>query len=90
MNKALSPYCPNCIAGTLKIAAAMSTAMYGTDGVIFKFVIVDNAVMNKLAENYIFEMDHTVDEEHSCIRFCTSWSTKAEEVEALVADILAL
>ena len=32
INNALSPYCPNSIAGTLKIDAAMSTAMYGTDG----------------------------------------------------------
>lgn len=55
-----------------------------------QFVVVENRVMDKLAEKYIFEFEKKIDENHSCIRFCTSWSTKAEEVEALTADILAL
>lgn len=55
-----------------------------------QFVVVEDAVADRLAENYIFEYETKVDENHSCIRFCTSWSTKPEEVDALVADILAL
>ena len=55
-----------------------------------QFVVVTKEQMEKLAENYIFEYETKVDEEHSCIRFCTSWSTKQEEIDALVADIAKL
>ncbi len=55
-----------------------------------QFVVIENAMADKLAETYVYEFDHKVDDTHSCIRFCTSWSTKPEDVQALVADILAL
>ena len=29
----------------------------------------------KLAEKYIYEFEQKIDEDHCCIRFCTSWST---------------
>lgn len=52
-----------------------------------QFVILDNMQMEYLAEKYVFEYEAKIDETHSCVRFCTSWSTKAEEVEALLEDI---
>lgn len=52
-----------------------------------QFVVLENSQMEKLAENYVFEFDHKVDETHSCVRFCTSWSTTQEEIDALVKDI---
>lgn len=55
-----------------------------------QFVILDNSIMNRLAEKYIFEFEEKVDDTHSCVRFCTSWSTRREEVEELVKDIKAL
>lgn len=55
-----------------------------------QFVIVTNEQKEKLAQKYIFEDEAKLDDNHSSIRFCTSWSTKAEEVEALVADIAVL
>lgn len=55
-----------------------------------QFVVLENSVMEKLAEHYIFEYEQKIDETHSCVRFCTSWSTKQEEIEALVADIRTL
>lgn len=55
-----------------------------------QFVVVENSVAEKLAEKYVFEYEEKIDENHCCIRFCTSWSIKAEEVDALVRDILAL
>lgn len=55
-----------------------------------QFVVVENSQMEKLAQHYIFEFDHKVDDTHSCIRFCTSWSTQPQEVAALIADIKAL
>lgn len=55
-----------------------------------QFVVLENDVMEKLAENYIFEYELKVDETHSCVRFCTSWSTTEEEIETLVKDIADL
>lgn len=55
-----------------------------------QFVILENSVMEQLAQNYIFEYELKIDDTHSCVRFCTSWSTKQEEIDALVADIRAL
>jgi threonine aldolase len=55
-----------------------------------QFVVLENPVMEKLAEKYIFEFEMKIDETHSCVRFCTSWSTTQEEVDALVDDILSL
>ena len=40
-----------------------------------------------LAKDFIFELSHAVDEGHNCIRFCTSWSTRDEEVAALIEAI---
>ena len=55
-----------------------------------QFVVLENSVMEKLAQKYIFEYELKVDDTHSCVRFCTSWSTTQQEVDALTADIMAL
>lgn len=55
-----------------------------------QFVVLENSIMNRLAENYIYEFEGTVDENHSIVRFCTAWSTLPEEVDALIADIAKL
>jgi threonine aldolase len=55
-----------------------------------QFVIIENTLMAKLDGKYVYEYDHKVDDTHSCIRFCTSWSTKLEDVQALIADIQTL
>lgn len=55
-----------------------------------QFVILENSAMEKLSRKYIFEYEWKVDEAHSCVRFCTSWSTRQDEVDALTADIAAL
>lgn len=47
-------------------------------------------VLDDLAKKYVFEYEQRIDGAHSCVRFCTSWSTKPEDVDALVADIEAL
>ena len=52
-----------------------------------QFVILKNSQIDQLAQKYIFEFDQKVDEDHSSVRFCTSWSTKEEEIAALAADI---
>lgn len=55
-----------------------------------QFMVLENGQMEQLAKKYVFEYEAKIDENHSCVRFCTSWSTKAEEVEALTADIARL
>ena len=55
-----------------------------------QFVVLENQQAEKLAQHYIFEFDHQIDDTHSCVRFCTSWSTKQQEIDALLADIRAL
>lgn len=52
-----------------------------------QFVVVTNEQMEQLGKEFVFEYENKVDEEHSCIRFCTSWSTTEEEVDALVQAI---
>ena len=55
-----------------------------------QFVVMPDRVLDDLATKYVFEYEQRIDDAHSCVRFCTSWSTKPEDVDALVADIEAL
>jgi threonine aldolase len=55
-----------------------------------QFVILDQAAADRLAEKYVFEFQCKTDAAHSCVRFCTSWSSTEEEIQALLADIQAL
>lgn len=52
-----------------------------------QFFIMENKQLDRLAEKYTFENNGAVDDTHSCVRFCTSWSTTRREIEALIADI---
>ena len=47
----------------------------------------NGAVAALEAKGYGFEADHAVDEEHTCVRFVTSWATPPEAVEQLLADL---
>ena len=55
-----------------------------------QFPILPHALCDKLAEKYEFEVWEPVDDGHSAVRFCTSWATRPEDVDALVQDILCL
>ena len=46
--------------------------------------------VEKLKEKYVFSFWEKVDDAHSAVRFCTSWATKAENVEELIRDVEAL
>ena len=54
------------------------------------FPILPNDVLEKLSKKYSFTYWKAIDELHSAVRLCTSWATKEEYVEQLVADIKAL
>lgn len=52
-----------------------------------QFVVLDHDQIEALEKKYVFEPDHAVDDSHMCVRFCTSWHTSEEDVDALEADI---
>ncbi|MGN0372803.1 MAG: threonine aldolase family protein [Enterocloster sp.] len=52
------------------------------------FPVFPDRVLKKLEEKYSVTYQGRVDESHSAVRICTSWTTSAEQVEALVCDIL--
>ncbi len=52
-----------------------------------QFPIMPNAVLEQLNANYEFSFWQRMDENHSAVRFCTSWATREDDVKRLVADI---
>lgn len=56
-----------------------------------QFPILSKAEIAKLCEKYVFSTDsEKIDEDHYAVRFCTSWATREEDVDALIKDIKAL
>lgn len=55
-----------------------------------QFVLLNDEQLDKLSEKYIYEFEFRTDTAHTCVRFCTSWATADEDVEALIADIREL
>ena len=51
------------------------------------FVILENKKMEELGEKVKFSFWEIYDENHTVIRFATSWATKMEDIDALI-DIL--
>ena len=51
------------------------------------FPIVPDTLLEKLREKYAVTYMNRVDESHSCIRLCTSWATKEENVLAFCEDL---
>ena len=47
------------------------------------FPIIPNNILEKLSEEFEYSVQVKIDEEHSAIRFVTSWATTQESVDAL-------
>lgn len=47
------------------------------------FPILPDSLLDKLKENFTFSEQERVDETHRAVRFCTSWATTIEAVDAL-------
>lgn len=47
------------------------------------FVVLENSKMEELKENVVFEFWERKDENHTVVRFASSWATKEEDVEKL-------
>lgn len=52
-----------------------------------QFPILPNSQLKQLEEKYSFELWTAMDEEYSAVRFCTSWATKDEDIDALIEDL---
>lgn len=50
-----------------------------------QFIIMSNEQADRLSGDISIEMIDTVDEDHIIVRFCTSWATRMEDVDALLA-----
>ena len=55
-----------------------------------QFPILPDGVLKRLDEAFSYSYQERVDAEHSAVRFCTSWATKSEDVDALVDCLKAL
>jgi threonine aldolase len=47
------------------------------------FPILPDAVLEKLSKQFTFSQQERIDSQHRAVRFCTSWATKEESVDAL-------
>lgn len=54
------------------------------------FVIVPNDAMEKLNKKYVSSNNGPYDENHTVLRFCTSWATNPTDAAELIEDIKAL
>lgn len=52
-----------------------------------QFPILPNEKLKELEKEFSFSFWEAGDAEHSAVRFCTSWATKEEDVNALIAKL---
>ena len=55
-----------------------------------QFAVLTQEQMEKLGQKYAYEIWERHEDGRDVVRFCTSWATKDENVQALLADIAAL
>ena len=51
------------------------------------FPILPDAVLEELAKTICFTEMECIDETHRAVRFCTSWATREENVQALIREL---
>ena len=54
------------------------------------FPILSDELLAELGKNFMFTEMERVDDHHRCVRFCTSWATKQENMDALCAELKRL
>lgn len=52
-----------------------------------QFFILTDEKLAELSQNFVYEPMGRIDETHSAARFCTSWATTEEAVDALIAAL---
>ncbi len=63
--------------------ASLGYALYlpGTTNQVF--AVLPNALLDKLSEEFTFMLQEKMNEDCSAVRFCTSWATTEESIDAL-------
>lgn len=51
------------------------------------FPILSDDFLEELGKKFMFTEMERIDEHHRCVRFCTSWATTQENVDALCAEL---
>ena len=51
------------------------------------FPILSDEFLAELSKKFMFTEQERVDESHRAVRFCTSWATRQENVDALCAEL---
>lgn len=54
------------------------------------FPILSDELLAELSKNFMFTEMERVSETHRCVRFCTSWASRQENVDALCAELKRL
>ena len=52
-----------------------------------QFPILPDSLLDGLRERYGFATIQRVDDQHTAVRFCTSWATDPRHVDALIGDV---
>lgn len=76
-----------------RIAAACQEAgfpFFAPSSTNQQFPVFPNRLLARLREKYAVSVWAKVDEEHTAIRLCTSWATREEAVDQLIAEIQTL
>ena len=55
-----------------------------------QFPILPNDVLERLSKDFRFSVWKKIDEGHTAVRFCTSWATKEEAVDALINAVQSI
>lgn len=66
-----------------KVLSELGYSLYVPGSTNQIFAIIPDRVLDELAKNFTFSLECRIDEEHRAVRFCTSWATKQENVDAL-------
>ena len=82
--------CKQAVAYALEIRKAFEAKgveMYGTSMTNQQFPILSEAQMKHFDGKFAYEYWGRYDDSHHIVRFCTSWATKQENMDALLAAI---
>lgn len=55
-----------------------------------QFPILPDEVLERLGKDFLFSIWHKTDENHTAVRFCTSWATDPDAVDKLLEAIASL
>ena len=70
-----------------KAAAEKGYSLYAVSPTNQVVLVLSHAQIERLKQNFAFELNGRVDEDHEAARFVCSWATKPEAVDALIAAL---